>query len=176
MAIITVDQLTEFMGKYPDEDATLPSLYVGAAEDCIVKYLGYSPEFAEYTDTLFGDNSTLLSVFAPIVELKSVNGSADDLDSYSCRKNHIRKVLDTGCLATFSKGNKYVINYTGGYETIPSAMVICALQIASLLWESAGGNLAVSSTSFADTGTRVFNNYKIERFLESINEYRCYNG
>lgn len=62
--------------------------------------------------------------------------------------------------------------YTTTVSTVPEIIKITALQIASLFWESAGGNLAVSSTSFADTGSRVFNNFKADRFLEQLENYR----
>lgn len=57
-------------------------------------------------------------------------------------------------------------------STVPEIIKTTALQIASLFWESAGGNLAVSSTSFADSGSRVFNNFKADRFLEQIAAYQ----
>lgn len=62
--------------------------------------------------------------------------------------------------------------YTVTKSTVPELIKNTALQIASLFWESAGGNLAVSSTSFADTGSRVFNNFKADRFLEQIAAYQ----
>lgn len=62
--------------------------------------------------------------------------------------------------------------YTTSVSTVPALIRTVALQIGSLLWESAGGNLAVSSTSFADTGSRVFNNFEADRYLKSIDDYR----
>lgn len=62
--------------------------------------------------------------------------------------------------------------WTTSVPTVPALIRTVALQIGSLLWESAGGNLAVSSTSFSDTGTRVFNNYQADRYLDAISEYK----
>lgn len=64
--------------------------------------------------------------------------------------------------------NEYILKKS----TVPQIIKTTALQIASLFWESAGGNLAVSSTSFADTGSRVFNNFKADRFTEQIEKYK----
>ena len=64
------------------------------------------------------------------------------------------------------------MTYTAGWESVPQDIVEVAKQVGSLLWESANGNLAVNSTSFADTGTRVFNNYTPDRFLKNIDSYR----
>ena len=65
----------------------------------------------------------------------------------------------------------YMLN-PAGYQAVPEIIKTTALQLASLLWESAGGNLAVSSTTFADTGSRVFNNFTADRFLKQIAQYK----
>ena len=72
----------------------------------------------------------------------------------------------------FEKGSRYIITFKAGFQTIPEIIKTTALQIASLIWESGGGNLAVSSTSFADTGSRVFNNFTADRFLKQIAQFR----
>lgn len=59
---------------------------------------------------------------------------------------------------------------------VPAKIRTAALQIASLLWESAGGNLAVSSTSYADSGSRTFSNYSAERILKDLEPYRLASG
>ena len=72
----------------------------------------------------------------------------------------------------FEEGKKYCVTYRAGYEEIPALIETTALQIASLLWESAGGNLAVTSTSFGDMGGRTFQSFKPDRFLEQIKDYK----
>lgn len=66
--------------------------------------------------------------------------------------------------------NEY--KYSTFVSTVPEVIKTTAKQIGTLFWESAGGNLAVNSTSFADTGTRVFNNFKSDRFLDQIVAYK----
>ena len=74
----------------------------------------------------------------------------------------------------FIKGVKYTVTYTAGYAymQVPEVIRQVALQIAALFWESAGGNLAVSSTSYESSGTRVFNNFQADRFLKQIQMYK----
>lgn len=59
---------------------------------------------------------------------------------------------------------------------VPAKIRTAALQIASLIWESSGGNIAVSSTSYADSGSRTFNNYSAERILKDLEPYRLAKG
>ena len=44
------------------------------------------------------------------------------------------------------------------------------------MWESEGGNLAVSSTTYSDNGSRVFNNFRADRFLEELETYKKGSG
>lgn len=57
---------------------------------------------------------------------------------------------------------------------VPSLVKLTALQIASLFLESAQGNIATSSTAFADMGTRVFNNFQIDKLLSQLEPLRLY--
>lgn len=169
---ITAKDLEDFIGKYPD-DETLPAQYAQAAEEMVSSYLGYSPEQKEYTTVRYGDNGNLFELDAfPLVEIKSfkVNGAEADSESLRVRsKNYLESGYGRG---VFSHDNLYEITYTAGHEEVPQKIRTVALQIASLMWESAGGNLAVSSTTFADTGSRQFNNFTADRFLKELEPYR----
>lgn len=172
MSYITQEELEDFMGKFPDEGDTQPQNYCESAMETIRDFLGYDPEEKEYTTKIKGDNGELAPLEAfPISEISSftvdgVEHNISELEIYD--KNYINFV--DGSL--FLKCHKYEITYKAGFENVPKLIKTTALQIASLFWESAGGNLAVSSTSFADTGSRVFNNFKSDRFLEQIEKYK----
>ena len=105
----------------------------------------------------------------------SCNGVELTLNGWESAKNYIVRYEGNNSVM-FPKGALYSVRYSGGFSQVPQMIVQTALQIGDLMWESAGGTLAVSSTSFADTGTRVFNNFKMDRFLEQINGYRIYGG
>lgn len=190
---ITKEELEDFVKKYP-EDETLVEQYAKAAEEMVEKYLGYSPELKEYTTTRYGDNGRLFELEAfPLNELEkvTVNGNEIDVSMFRIKaKNYLEYNYGKG---VYSSDSLYSLTYKAGFEVtteeqtdtetnetktvitqnkVPSKIRTVALQIASLMWESEGGNIAVSSTSFADNGSRVFNNFKADRFLDEIKEYR----
>ena len=174
MNFITQTDLENFMGKFPKEGDTQPQEYCNSAMEAVEDYLGYNPELQTYTQTIKGDNGGLLSLKAchitEITEFKIGDEVHDpaELEIIDEVKNYVE--FSDGSI--FDKNKKYTVTYKAGWSTIPSIIKTTALQIASLFWESAGGNLAVSSTSFADTGSRVFNNFKMDRFLDQIEKYK----
>lgn len=149
-----------------------PETYCKSAMEMVRDYLGYDPELQTYTQLVKGDGGSLAALQAmPIVSITAL--SVDDVtgdpstlevekENYICFKDN----------SVFKKGSRYTITFTAGYQTVPEVIRTTALQIASLFWESAGGQLAVSSTSFADTGSRVFNNFTADRFLKQIAKYK----
>lgn len=172
MNFITKDDLIAFMHKVPDSEDSQPESYCKAAMETVADYLGYNPELQEYTQTIKGDGGALAALKAlPInaISAFSVDGVESDpagleveYMNYICFKDN----------SVFAKGSRYEVTFSAGWENVPEIIKTTALQIASLYWESAGGNLAVSSTSFADTGSRVFNNFASDRFLKQIAKYR----
>ncbi len=173
--IMTVAELEKFINKYP-EDESLAQIYVDAAIEAINRFLGYDVELKDYETISYGDNGTLFELEAyPLHELKSVKENDVNLETSLFRiknKNYLEYKFGRGI---FLKNNLYTISYSAGFEKVPQEIKNVCLRIASVLWESEGGNLAVSSTSFADNGSRVFNNFKIERFLEEISSYKIQN-
>lgn len=177
MSYINTRMLEEFSGKYSEEDSTMPQLYVNAAVETIARYLHYNPEAVDRTIELYGDGTDCLVLPAPIIEISSVsiNGNPEDLSGWTWKKNYLFNRQPDGAYRTFNQDDHVEIRFRGGFDPVPLKIVTTALQLASLYQESAGGNLAVSSTSFADQGTRVFNNFHEDRFLTQINEWRIYN-
>ena len=177
MAYITTEMLAEFSGKFYEEGSSMPQLYVDAAMETVARYLRYNPEASVQTAVIHGDGTTGLSLPSPIIEISSVslNETPQDLEGWEYKKNYVSYRLPSGDLRTFNTSDTVEIRYKGGFDTVPLKIVTTALQLASLYQESSGGNLAVSSTSFADQGTRVFNNFHEDRFLDQINEWRIYN-
>lgn len=172
MNFITADDLCAFANKVPDESDTLPASYCQAAMEAVEDYLGYNPEQSERTTLVKGDGGALAALEAmPISQISelTVDGAAADATALEVQSENYICFKDG---SPFAKGSRYEVTYTAGWSSVPSLIKTTALQIASLLWESAGGNLAVSSTSFADTGSRVFNNFTADRFLKQIAKYK----
>lgn len=172
---VTVEMLQEFSGKYPDDESILPQIYLDSALETVEKYLGYNPELADFSVTMMGDGGDTMALPFPVDSISAVSEDETEWEDFGWEsvKNYL-KVKVGGRLMVFRKGVPYTITGQSGYEHVPSAIVLCVLQIATLLWESAGGNLAVTSTSYADTGTRQFNSFKADRFLDAINCWRIY--
>ena len=172
MTFITSAMLQVFMDKTCEANDTKPQDYCNAAMEQVRDYLGYDPELQTYTQEIKGDDGHLAALCAwPIKsitdfsvdgDIHSVNEIEVQKENYICFKND----------SVFKKGSRYLLTFTAGYQTVPEIIKTTALQLASLLWESAGGNLAVSSTTFADTGSRVFNNFQADRFLTQIAMYK----
>lgn len=178
MAYITVEMLEEFAGKFPEDGAAMPAVYASAATDAVARYLGYDPELREYTVRAWGDGTDSIVLPAPVASMISVrvNGREQEPEGWEWKKNYLSHRLANGQKELFDSGTRLEVSFMGGYDPVPGKIVTTALQLANLYWESAGGNLAVASTAFADTGTRVFNNFKEDRFLEQVNAWRIYNA
>ncbi len=172
MAYITKDLLEQFVNRYP-EDETLVERYAKAAEEEIENYLGYSPEKKEYTTLRYGDNGTLFELEAkPLIELETIRENGKELPVSQFRIKSANYIEYSYGKNIFKSNALYTFIYIAGYEEVPQKIITVGLQIASLMWESEGGNIAVSSTSFSDNGSRVFNNFKAERFLSELDPYR----
>ncbi len=172
---ITADMLQSFTEKYVNEDQLpLMEAYCRAAEKKIEHYLGWNPEPSEKTVKARGNGGFYFDLrtrgFMSFTAAK-INGIETDVSVFDMESDDRRyAVMKDG--TAFFRNSLYEITFTQGFEEMPADIVTCALQIATLYMESAGGNLAVSSTSYADSGTRVFNNFKAERFLENIWHYK----
>ncbi len=174
MTFITREELLKFTNKVCDDNDPLPLKYCNSAMEMVADYLKYNPESQEYSQIIKGDDGELAALKAfPITAITTfgVDGTQHEVSELEVEKENYICFVDG---SRFQKGVRYTLTYTAGYTalTMPEVIKTTALQIASLLWESAGGNLAVSSTSFADTGSRVFNNFTADRFLKQIAKYK----
>lgn len=174
MTFITRSELEKFTNKYPDSQDTNPDKYCNSGMEAVKNYLGYDPESQSYTQEIKGDGGVLAALQAmPITAITalSIDGTQADPTTLEVQSENYVCFKDG---SPFVKGSRYTITFTAGFpaQTFPDIIKTTALQVATLFWESAGGNLAVSSTSFADTGSRVFNNFTADRFLKQIAQYK----
>lgn len=175
MTFITTDDLQSYQNKYigDDEEALkLVQRYCDAGMEAVKDYLHYNPESTELTTEKEGADSLYFPLdAAPVTEITEAYADGEEIDVTTFRIGEDNLIAFAN-RSKFSSDVTYKFVYKAGFEKVPEKIKTCALQIASLYWESAGGNLAVSSTSFADTGSRVFNNFTADRFLSSISSYR----
>ena len=173
MDFITPEELEKFTDKITtEEDAAEVKRFCDAAMEAVRDYLGYDPTAQDYSQLIKGNDSHLAIMKAmPIntIDAFFIDGAEASADALEVQSDNYICFIDNSIFLT---GHRYVIEFNAGFTNVPDIIKTTALQIASLLWESAGGNLAVNSTSFADTGSRVFNNFKIDRFLTQIAKYK----
>ena len=175
MSYITVEELQDFAHKYAAADELDLQQFIDGAEEAIRNYLGYDPNLIEYTSIIRSSGGKGLALKArPIVELNEIW-----VGNYKTNEKDFLILDDTNfiehrALIPFDKDVLYKVVYKAGFENVPQIIKMTALQIACLMWESGAGQLAVTSTSFADAGTRTFNNFTMDRFLKQIDAYRIY--
>lgn len=172
MAYITKEELMVFADKHPDDDSLLEG-YCTSAEQIIENYLGYSPELTEYTTSEYGLNSHNFALESkPVAEVTAIYADDTEIDLRRVKIVKNSPYISFTDEGIFSSEVKYSVTFKAGFEQVPQQIKTVALQIASLLWESAGGNLAVTSTSYGDMGGRSFQSFKPDRFLETISFYK----
>ena len=198
MAYVTVAELKAYTGRYTDaEQDTLLQGFVSSAEETVQGYLGYSiADFSVGYGSLAsvcvqGDGSGTLQLpfavsgiygvckrddFAGLPETDDPQSSwADDWS------NAVGKWLKDGLHVienpddeVFTRGEWYEVTYIPAFwPSVPEKIRTVALELATLYWEASGGNLAVTSTSYADQGTRVFQNFTAEeRYLKQLDQWK----
>lgn len=176
MAYLTVEDFQKYTGVFPEDDKSLQSMYLGAAENIIQNYLGYNPESTTYTDYISGNGKTMIFLNAkPITILQSIsiNGTEQDV-------SHFFFDRITECLVAesesykFAEGNKNIkVVYTAGYSAIPDVIKLTGFRIAGILQTEDSGNIGINSKSFGDSGTRTFvNTVNFEKYLRQISKYK----
>lgn len=170
---ITVEELEDYTNVRGD--AMAPS-YIKSACEIVRNYLGYNPEETEYDNVYDGTGSSVLFLESQnISEVTEVTfgGTSQDLSQFFIKQNAI--MMKSG---EFPLGMQNItVHYVGGWtsENMPEVIKTTALQIAALRQAESDGNVAVSSKSFGDSGTRVFlstRNYS--QFLFNISAYKLF--
>jgi hypothetical protein len=177
MGMITTDQLALYSGiKSADSNRlALMEIYIGAAEQAVRDYLGFDPQNQDYVHMLDGDGSRSLQLRAwPVESIASIVRQGESIDPAGVNiDREFLRYLDgtTWPNAPLS----VVVTYTAGWSSseMPAAIKLAVLQIAALKYTEEGGNLAVTSKSFGDAGTRTFqNSTNLEKFLEKLEGLR----
>lgn len=178
MGIVTVTDFNAYTGNYEESD--LKQYYLDSAESIVSSYLGYDIECQEYDETIEGLDAPYLILNAlPIESVDSItekDGTVVDYDEDDVEiKAEKVTVYDDDTPVTFSRGTRYRVVYTAGYDdtTIPGLVKLTVLRIASLLITESSGNIGITAKSFGDAGSKTFVNYtNFAKYLEPISTYR----
>jgi hypothetical protein len=181
MPYVTVEELQKYSNVYGDSD--LQQSYIDSAENIVNSYLGYSPIFHNYIHCFNGTGTNELQLKAkPIQTIISIeiNGEHVPLSEFyntadsefiyynkifPCGKRNIKIEYNAGWGTSIDNENN--ITY------LPEIIKMTVLRIASILQAESDSNIAVSSKSFADSGTRTFINYTdYSKYLFPISIYK----
>lgn len=136
MSIITVEQIKLYSGIYNTND--LDTITIGSAQERVEEYLGYKVESQQYVyQSKIVDN--FLELDAPIISIESITLNDKPIDGYVIRRNAL--LFDDLLVGDIR------IEYTGGYETIPSDIIEATIALAAKKKKSQG--VAVNSSSFS---------------------------
>jgi len=173
MTIITVDELNAYTENYEASD--LKTYYIETAQSIIEDYIGYALTADDYTEIIVG--KPILLGAMPINSVDSFTIDDEELDSldYSINRNELI-VYDDEVDVALTKTSDIEVTYNAGYSaasSVPSAMKVVALKIASLLLMEEGGNIGVTGVSTPDGLGRTFLNYNnYSKHLKLLKKYR----
>lgn len=171
--ICTVDELQKYSGVYVD-DTSSQEMFLGAAQGIVENYLGYEIEQRTYMRLYSGlDFADLRLGVKNVTEVArlTINGAEVSADRISIDDDAV--ILKSG---VFTAGTKNVYaEFTAGYgaESVPELMKLTVLRIAALLQSESDSNIGITSKSFGDAGTRVFQNYtNFDKYLLPLSRYK----
>lgn len=172
--LITIKDLQDFTGIYPEDETSQQQLFIGAANDIVKNYLRYNPETQSYKKYINGADSRFIYFpvrFIKHIESISIDGKEIPLNQIDFDDNEI---FFKDSKQTFPKGFKNIlVELNAGLDEIPEIIKITALRIAAILQTEAGNNIGITSKSFQGEGTRTFvNTTNFDKYLIQISDYR----
>jgi len=173
-SLATVAELKDYAKKlnFDAGGEALLQRYLYAAEDVVSKYLGFAPAAATYTHTFYGDGKPYITLRAP------VNGTITSITIDSVAQTVSDWTVDGETITNkygnpLAVGSLAVVVYSGGYATVPDAIIVVILEIATLKMMGSGEGIGLQGTSFDNGQTRTFTNYtNYSKYLEPLANLR----
>ncbi len=171
--ICKVEELQKYSGVYSDETQG-QELFLMTAQNIVESYLGYAVEQKEYSKLYsgLGFSDLRLSV-KNVSEIKMLKVDNEEINTQNLVIDDDRIILKKGF---FSKGEKNIyVEFVGGFtdEEMPKLIILTVLRIATLLQSESDSNIGITSKSFGDSGTRVFQNYtNFDKYLLPLSHYK----
>lgn len=171
--LATVKELQDFTGVYENSESSQSELFLGAASDLIINYLGYDPILQNYKKCFDGSGENWLRLETkPIQKINEVeiNGIIESLeDFYSDDDTLLYKNFKK-----FPEGIKNVsVDFDAGFENVPDLIKLTCLRIAAILQTEADNNIAITSKSFGESGSRTFYNFtNFQKYLLPISKWK----
>jgi hypothetical protein len=172
MSYVSVEEFQKYSSVYGDTD--LQQSYIDSAEDVVKNYLGYSPTLHGYTYFCAGNGSHELQLRArPIQTIVNVEINKEPIPLSEFYFPNDGEFLYYN--KVFPLDSNVKVEYSAGYldADLPQIIKMTVLRIASILQAESDGNVAITSKSFADSGTRTFTNYtNFDKYLLPISSYK----
>lgn len=171
--ICKVEELQKYSGVYTDETQE-QELFLGAAQHIVENYLGYSIEQKNYKKFYSGLGFRNLRLGVKnISAVATVKIDDEEISPENILINDDEIILKNG---NFTKGIKNIyVEFVGGFsdDEIPKLMILTVLRIATLLQSESDSNIGITSKTFGDAGTRVFQNYtNFDKYLLPLSKYK----
>lgn len=160
----------------PDGDAAVEALYarlLGAAEFIVADYLGYALAQASYTHTFKGEGRDYIQLKArPVtdpVTAVTVDGVSKTPGDYFIDEENL--VSKSG--EVFASGAAVVVQYQAGWAAAPDCVQIAIMEIATLKYTQAAGQIGVTSQSMDGGNSRTFVNFTdFSKYLAPLQSLR----
>lgn len=174
MALITTEELKEYTGVYPEDDAVMPATYCEAASEIVINYLGYDPTENNYTRFYDGSGENVLYLgVMPINSILSISfdGELQNIDDFAFNGE---EVFYKKSFNNFPAGKRNIeISFNAGFDEIPKLIIMTVLRIAALLQTEGENNIGITSKSWDGEGSRTFVNYaNYDKYLIPISSYK----
>lgn len=170
---MNIELFNDYTGNVDNSTETMAvkQTCLDAACEIVNAYLGYDTSVKVHHDYLSGIGINRIYPMARhITEVTGLTVNGAEVSDYELIDDHIR--LNAG---VFPEGVENIeIRYSAGWteSQLPDSIRITVLQIASLMFQEANGNIGVTSKSMGDN-SRTFVNYtNFDKWLSKIDNWR----
>lgn len=171
--LATIKELQDFTGVFENSESSQSELFLGSASDIIINYLGYDPTLQNYKKCFNGSGENYLRLETkPIQKINGIeiNGIIEPLEEFYFDDDTL---LYKGS-KKFPEGIKNVlVDFEAGFENVPDLIKLTCLRIAAILQTEADNNIAITSKSFGESGSRTFYNFtNFQKYLLPISKWK----
>ena len=173
-----LDEWNTYTGDYEDspEVNALKKQYLDTALSIVEEYLGYPLGRMRHYETHTGisGNNVYTDAF-PIIECYSMtlNGNPVLPLYITTMGDYLRvKFNEDHKSISFRDTDVIEIDYTSGYDVLPVIVKQTIFRIATLLKTEAGGNIGITSKSYADNSRSFLNFTSFEKYLSPLSRMR----
>jgi hypothetical protein len=181
MPYVSIVELQKYSNVFSEN--SLQQSYIDSAENIVNNYLGYSPTLHNYTYFCMGNGTHELQLKAkPVATIINIEINGEPIPLSDFYNNTGSEFIYYNKI--FPRNSKIKAEYDAGWGItvdddeansayLPEIIKMTVLRIATMLQAESDSNIAVSSKSFGDSGTRTFINYTdYSKYLLPISIYK----